>query len=104
MIHDQLAICIHTQLAEYTHLELQLASSFGFETSNFAELLSDPNEWTTEWMPYIAIGSSNSALVCGALVNELYRKRATIFARTNTYFAIVTFGQDEPPADDLSIY
>ena len=59
-----------------------------------------------EWMGYIGIGTGTTAvdeLRDDELENEVYRKKARVWSVGNTYFADVTFGQDEPTQDDLEI-
>lgn len=80
----------------------QLASQ-----KDIAELLADPRSEVRPWMPWVAIGSSNiesNELYETALWEELHRKLGDVSVTANTYFVRATFGQDEPTADDLTIY
>lgn len=72
-------------------------------------VLASPDTMVLPWMPYIAIGTSNikEEDVSGritSLMAEVHRKQGTVKVIANTYFVRAEFGQDEPTADDLTLY
>ena len=74
---------------------------------DIAKTLSNPFDESAEWMPYVAIGTSNQAEDEDndtALWGEIHRKLGSVWVIRNTYFVKATFGQDEPTGDDLTIY
>ncbi|MCK5609191.1 hypothetical protein KAR91_45375, partial [Candidatus Pacearchaeota archaeon] len=80
----------------------QLASQ-----KDIAALLADPRSEVRPWMPWVAIGASDiegNELYDTALWDELHRKLGDVSVTANTYFVRAAFGQDEPTADDLTIY
>lgn len=68
-----------------------------------SEILAEPFNQTTAWMPYIAISGSDAVPVGDVLADELHRKLGVVTVIRNTYFVRATFGQDEPTADDQVI-
>ncbi len=68
-----------------------------------SEILAEPFNFAVPWMPYIAISGSDQIPIANIMLDELHRKLGVVTVIRNTYFVRVTFGQDEPNTDGLTI-
>ena len=99
MFHDKIQLQGELAIDDDDTLNyVDLVTDLGVRTA--ASCLGSPYN-TQEWMPYVSIGSGETAPSTSdiTLEDEKHRKKGTVWVASNTYFVEATFGADEPIGD-----